>query len=171
MSKRRAYWLIFAVMLMVYGAMVFWTLPTISDGAGGLIAFDLRPTGYSVSEARAFLGNLSDEARAIYMGPQRWLDMVYPALLGIVLAGALRAFVGHVVLCRVLLMVVLVSVLADYYENFLVAQMLVENQAASDALISSASRATIAKSALAGVAMTALLIALAKAGFARWRMR
>jgi hypothetical protein len=171
MSLRRAYWLIFALALAVYGAMVFWTLPAISDGAGGLMAFDLRPTGYSASEARAFLASLSDNARAIYLGPQSWLDMVYPALLGVVLAGALRVLVRQVVLRRILILVVFASVLADYYENFLVAQMLVENETASDALISSASRATIAKSALAGVAMIALLIALIKAGFTKWRAR
>jgi len=171
MLLRLAYWLIFAAMLVVYGAMVIWTLPAISDGAGGLMAFDLRPTGYSVSDARTFLASLSDEARAIYLGPQAWLDMAYPALLGLVLVGALRALVGHPALRRVLMLMVFASVLADYYENFLVAQMLVENEAASDALISSASRATIAKSALAGVVMVALLIALVKAGFARWWVR
>ncbi len=169
MSLRRAYWLVFALMLAVYGAMVLWTLPAISDGADGLMAFDLRPTGYSVAEARAFLDSLSDEARAIYQGPQRMLDMVYPALLGLVLGGALWSLVTHPMLRWVLVFVVGGSVMADYYENHLVAQMLVENEAATDALIASASRATIAKSTLAGVAMVALLIALAKAGFAKWR--
>ena len=113
MSLRRAYWLIFALMLAVYGAMVIWTLPAISDGAGGLIAFDLRPTGYSIPEARAFLSSLNDDARALYLGPQGRLDMVYPALLGLVLTGAVRVFVGHVVLRRILILVVFASVLAD----------------------------------------------------------
>ncbi|MCF6233636.1 MAG: hypothetical protein L3J36_11160 [Rhodobacteraceae bacterium] len=169
MSFRRAYWLVFALMLTVYGAMVFWTLPAISEGAGGMMAFDLRPTGYTVAEARAFLDSLSDEARAIYLGPQRMLDMAYPALLGLVLGGALWSLVTYSMLRWVLIFVVGGSVLADYYENFLVAQMLVENETASDALISNASRATIAKSALAGAAMVALLIVLTKAGITKWR--
>ena len=171
MPVRVAYWLVFALTLAVYGAMVIWTLPAISAGAGGLVAFDLRPTGYSVPEARAFLNSLSDEARAIYQGPQRLLDMAYPALLGLVLFGALRWSVAHPLLRKALILVVLGSVLADYYENFLVAQMLVENETASEALIHSASRATIVKSTLAGIAMVSLLIALARAGLVRWRNR
>jgi len=171
MSLRVTFWLIFALMLAVYGAMVIWTLPAITAGAAGLLAFDLRPTGYSVEEARIFLDSLSDEARAFYLGPQRMLDMAYPALLGLVLIGAIRSLFTHTALRWGLILIVTGGAIADYYENFLVARMLVENQAAGDALITSASQATIVKSALGGLAMIAVLVALAKAGFARWRKR
>jgi len=42
---RLTFWMIFAVMMGVYLVMVLWSLPLIMADAGGLPAFDLRPTG------------------------------------------------------------------------------------------------------------------------------
>ena len=55
MSLKRAFWVVFAAMVLVYCAMVLWSLPIIMKDANGLMPFDLRPGGYTTEDARAFL--------------------------------------------------------------------------------------------------------------------
>jgi hypothetical protein len=165
MSWRFAYWATFIATMGVYMAMVIWTLPAIATAAGGLAVFDMRPTGYSPQEARAFLAALTDEGRALYLGPQRLLDLFYPAMLAVVLGGAIWVLVRFAWLRRVLLAIVLGGMLADYWENALVKDLLETPGPVSDAAILAASRATMAKSALTGLAMTAVLVALVAAFF------
>ena len=78
----RAFWISFIFATGVYLSMVFWSLPFIAGQAGGLAPFDMRPTGYSVTEARAFTQALTEEGRAFYLDVQHKLDFAYPALLG-----------------------------------------------------------------------------------------
>lgn len=165
---RMGYWLAFAMMLAVYAAMTFWTLPGIVEGTGGLMPFDLRFSGYGPDEARAFLAALSDEGRAVYLGPQRLLDTLYPALLAVVLAGGVAALVRARWLRVVLLAAVLGGMGADYLENARVAALLTAD-AVTDEAIAAASRATVAKSALTGGAMGMLLLVLARRMRERWR--
>ncbi len=165
---RMGYWLAFGAALAVYAAMVFWTLPRILDEAGGLMPFDLRFSGYGPDEARAFLAALSAEGRAVYLGPQRLLDALYPALLAVVLAGGVAALVRSRWLRVVLLVAVLGGMAADYLENARVAALLTAD-AVTDEAIAAASRATVAKSALTGGAMGMLLLVLARRMRERWR--
>lgn len=81
--KRRltAFWLLLVIWLAVYAVMIFWSLPTISEAAGGATPFDLRPGGYSFDEAVAFLTALSAEGRSFYLKVQHRFDLVYPPLL------------------------------------------------------------------------------------------
>ncbi len=67
-GRGRAFWVLFAAMMTVYLVMVLKTLPEIAASADGLKAFDVRPAGYSESQARAFLTALSDDGRALYWG-------------------------------------------------------------------------------------------------------
>jgi hypothetical protein len=166
MRGRQIYWASFAAAMGIYTAMVVWTLPGISQSAGGLPPFDLRPLGYSVDEARAFLAALGAEGHALYIGPQRLLDMAYPALLGFVLIGALRHFYAKGWLLTVLVFATLAGMGADYLENMRVVLMLAGDT--SDLAIASASRATVMKSALTSVAMLAVLAGLIRATWRRW---
>lgn len=166
---RVAYWAVFAAALAIYGAMVGWTLPAISRDAGGLVPFDMRPAGYSVEEARAFLTALGDQGRAIYLGPQHLLDLLYPALLAVVLIGAVRVLIGPLWLRWGLSLLALGGMVADYLENTRVGVMLREDGMLSEALILSASRATQAKAGLTSVVMLAACAGLAFAAWKRWR--
>lgn len=159
MSLRAAYRTAFTAAMVVYLAMVFWTLPGISTAAGGLAEFDLRPMGYRPDEARAFIGALSDQGRVLYLGPQRLLDFFYPGLLAIVLGGAIWSLVRPVLLRRVLLAMVVGGMLADYVKNSLVKGLLKSPGPVTDLAILTASRATVIKTALTGLAMIAVLIA------------
>lgn len=169
MAARLAYWTCFAAALAVYGTMVVWTLPGIAAEAGGLAAFDMRPTGYSAEEARAFLAALTTRGLALYTGPQRWLDLVYPALLAVVLAGGTRALFPRGLLAIVVIGCVIGGMGADYLENMRVAALLAGEH--SDASIAAASQATVFKSALTSVAMIAILMRLLHVSFRKWTNR
>ncbi len=166
MARRWTYWGVFAATLGVYAVMIVWTLPGISQSAGGLPPFDLRPMGYSPDEARAFLSALGPEGRALYSGPQRILDMAYPALLGFVLIGALRHIYAKGWPLTLLVFVALVGMGFDYLENMRVALLLAGD--VSDEIIAAASRATVMKSVLTSVAMLAVLAGLIRSGWRVW---
>ena len=164
----RAYWFVFALALAVYAAMAVWTLPAITRGADGLTPFDLRFAGYDGDAARAFIAALSDDARALYLGPQRTLDRFYPAMLALVLLGAIRALIGAAWLRGLLAVAVLGGMAADYVENARVAGMLSQAGLVDDETVAAASRATLVKSALTSVVMLAVVIGLARR-LAKWR--
>jgi hypothetical protein len=159
MTPRRAYSVLVAITLAVYGAMAIWTLPGITTAAGGLVPFDLRFGGYSTDEARAFLGALNLQGRVLYVGPQYVLDMFYPALLAIVLIGAILRLIRFTPLRWALIAAVLIGMGADYTENTLVTALLKDPNPASDAAVLMASRATQIKSAMTGVAILSVVVA------------
>lgn len=159
----RLFWAMFAVAMGIYLVMVLWTLPAISAAAGGLPVFDLRPRGYGPEEARAFLVALDEAGRALYLGPQAGLDLIYPGLLALVLAlGA------HLLLrpgWKGVQATVIVFALAgsgfDYIENIRVrALLLADPGSVSTEMIAGASRATMLKSGLSSVAFVLFLLAL-----------
>lgn len=166
MRIRQIYWGGFAAALGIYATMVVWTLPGIAQSAGGLPAFDLRPFGYTAVEARAFLSALGPEGLALYTGPQRLLDMVYPALLAFVLIGALRHLYTKGWLLTLLVFVTLAGMGSDYLENMRVGLLLAGD--VSDLAIASASRSTAMKSALTSVAIVAVLVGLIRSGWRHW---
>ncbi|SMX24169.1 hypothetical protein [Boseongicola aestuarii] len=163
---------LFAATLVIYLVMVLWSLPRIAEGAGGLIPFDLRPGGYSVDEARAFLAAIDAETTVFYLTTQHRIDLLYPALLAASLAAGLiwswrrgpRWLVGGFILLGVL------GAVADYTENARVAVML---RAGPDALtvemVDAASKASMAKAGLTTLATLALVVGLVRR--ARRRIR
>lgn len=150
----------------VYLTMVLWTLPRIAREAGGLMPFDLRPLGYSVAEARAFLAALSETGREVYLTVQHRLDLVFPGLLALTLGLAFHRLAPRP-LALVLSAVVIAAAGFDYAENAAVAGLLTA-QAPTDASIVTASRFTVLKSVCASVGFVALLGLLLRAGWSRW---
>lgn len=166
------YWLLVATTLAVYFTMLFWSLPKISAEAGGLVPFDMRPTGYSFEEARAFLTALSDEGVQFYLGVQHSLDIVYPLLLASILViGLWRLMRGWPrVLAVIISALPVIGSAADYMENFAVAAML--RAGASDIttqMVSTANQWTLVKSSATSIAMLALIGLLIWAGIKKIR--
>ncbi len=168
-GRRAAYWALLAVTLAVYGGMLGWSLPAIMRDAGGLMPFDLRPGGYTEEEARAFLAALGAEGRGLYLGAQQWLDLAYPALLAAVLIGAAWMLIRPFWLRLAVILLALGGMTADYLENARVAEMLRHDGSVPAELIAAASRATVAKSALTGLAMLAVCAGLVGAAWRKWR--
>lgn len=159
---QRAFWFSFTAALAVYGAMILWSLPFITAEAGGLRPFDIRPFGYNVHDARAFLSALSDTGRMFYLGTQHQLDLIYPALL------ALTLVLGAQILYRapistVLGLLALMGAASDYLENYLVAAILRAGVDDLDArLVSVAGFWTISKSVTTALCIIALLVGLTR---------
>ncbi len=167
---RLAFWLLFAATLAVYATMLAWTLPAISAAAGGLAPFDMRPSGYSFDEAKAFLTALSPEGKALYLTVQHKLDAAYPGLLAATLFFAIAALIPKA-WGRWRWLIALIAIpgaLCDYLENAAVSVMLT---AGADGLTpdmaATADRWTTGKSWATTVAMTVLLVLLVAWA---WRM-
>jgi len=163
-SARGLFWLVFAATLGVYLVMLVWTLPAITAAAGGLVPFDLRPTGYTADEARAFLAALTPEGAALYRNVQQRLDIAYPALLAatLVMAILLLSPAGLGRWRWLLAATALPGMVFDYLENASVAAMLDGGAAAlTPELAAAASRWTVLKSAFSALAFTVLLVLLA----------
>lgn len=166
---KTAFWISFAAAVAVYLGMVLWTLPAISQAAGGLVPFDMRPGGYSGDEARLFLAQLSDDGRALYLGTQHLLDSIYPALLGLTLVLAmLLVYPGAAGKIGAVLAVFAAG--ADYLENVAVTIILkVDLTLVSDAMVATASRWTLLKSGLSSVVFVALLLGVSRLVWRRWK--
>jgi hypothetical protein len=166
------FWALFAATTIVYAVMVFWSLPKINAAADGQMPFDLRPFGYSVDEARRFLGVLSDEGRAFYRGTQHRLDTLYPALLAATLGlGIWIMSPGRSPWIRGSLAVLAIpGMVFDLTENALVAGLLELPAASADAKsVMIASAATTMKSIFTTIAMGLLLVFTSHWAWRKWR--
>jgi len=168
--RRIAFWLLFAATLAVYAAMLAWTLPEITAAAGGLAPFDLRPSGYSFGEAKAFLAALSPEGKTLYLGAQHTLDAAYPGLLAATLYFAIAALApaGWGRWRWAAALVAVPGALFDYLENGAVTVML---NAGADGLtpdvVATADRWSVYKSWATTFAMSLFLVLLAASA---WRL-
>lgn len=169
---------LFGVTLAVYGVMLAWSLPTVSDAAGGLAPFDMRPSGYSFAEAQELLTALPPEGVRFYREVQQTLDLFYPVLL------ALTLFFANAALAPKLLGLwrwVLASLswpvaVFDYLENQAVGSLLaVGASGLTPEMVASASRWTVLKSSATTLAIAILLAWLclhgARTAVGLWRCR
>ena len=165
------YWVVVAATVANYLTMVLWSLPKISEAAGGSMPFDMRPSGYSFDDAQAFLIAITDTGRDFYLHTQHLLDAFYPALFAITVAIALVHLLPRYWGWAFGAIAVLAAGF-DYLENHAVAAMLsVETDALTQAMVSTANNWTLAKSVGVTLASSALLIALCIKGFAWLRSR
>jgi len=165
------YWVVVAATVTNYLIMVLWSLPQVSEMAGGDVPFDMRPGGYSFDDAVSFLTAITDTGRDFYLNTQQLLDSFYPALfattVAIALAHLLPRYWGWT-----LATIAVVAGGFDYLENSAVAAMLrAEPNAVTQAMVSTASNWTLAKSVSTTVASLALLVVLCKQGLVRLKSR
>lgn len=164
----RIFWFILAAMLVVWLGMNLGTAPRIEELSGGLCLLDMRVAGYSFDEAKDFVAAIGEEGTALYLGPQLWLDMIFPPLLGAILFLSYRwLFPG--LPGQVIGTVSLTSIVVDYLENAAVAAML---RAGADGLTpemaATANQWTITKWGLAFVGLMTLFIGIALRLRRRW---
>lgn len=157
----RVFWIAFAAMLATWLAMNLWTTPKIEAMSGGLRLLDMRFTGYSYAEARDFVSAIGEGGVALYLGPQLWLDMIFPPLLGTVLFFCYRwLFPGRVGVMIGTLS--LTFVLADYLENLALLTILRAGaNAMTPEMATMANLWTITKWSLAFIGLLALVIGAA----------
>ena len=154
----RIFWVLLTAMLAAWLAMNIWTAPQIEAMSGGLRLLDMRFSGYSYSEARDFVTAIGEEGVALYLGPQLWLDMIFPPLLGAVLFFCYRwLFPGRVGV--VIGTLSLTFVLVDYLENLALLTILRAgpNSMAPETVVI-ANQLTLTKWSLALIGLLALVI-------------
>lgn len=156
----KLYWALVALTLVTYFTMILWSLPVISEAAGGLIPFDMRPSGYSFDEAAVFLNAITSEGKLFYLGAQHRLDFAYPTLLAAVLAIALWQLARNlpVWVRYILIALPIIGSGADHLENTAISGMLRVGAAGlTEEVVASASRWTLIKSGMTSIAMLALI--------------
>jgi hypothetical protein len=163
------------VSFAVFALMEFWSMPYLRHIAGGLEPFDGRVFGYTVEEARALLGALSDIGRNFYADVQLQIDTVFPAmyalswsllLLWLTAPGRLATRVPFPIRIALLVPPILTAWF-DYFENNAIAAMLVAGPRVDAGLVARASFWTQAKWIGVLVSETICVILLA-AVFVRW---
>lgn len=165
--KRIVFPLVIVATLGVYFTMLLWSLPNLSEIAGGLKMFDLRPGGYSLAQAQEIVANLGEAGRVFYLGTQHKLDTAYPLLLALTLAMSFVRLFGRKVAVALILLAALAAGF-DLLENITVAEMLRTGPAGPTTdMAAAASRWTFLKSVASSLAFLALLLGLGLA----WRRR
>jgi len=170
--RRILFWILLAVTLGVYLAMVTWTLPAITAEAGGLAPFDLRLGGYTFAEARAFLAALGPDGTALYKGAQHRLDIFFPGLVAATLYFAVAFLLpARTIAMRMALAAAILPVaLFDWLENGAVATMLAAGaEGVTAAMVATANRWSVLKVAFSTAAYSALLALLVRWGWLRIR--
>lgn len=160
---RILFWGLFGLTLAIYAAMLGWSLPFIASAAGGLVPFDMRPGGYSLAEAYAFLDTLSSDGAEFYLNVQQKLDIAYPGLIALTLLFAIGALLprGFGTWRWVVAAVALPVGVFDYLENHAVAQMIeAGSRGLTSDLVAKASQWSVFKAGASTVAMSVVLVLL-----------
>ena len=158
--------------IIVYFAMLLYTIPQVSAYAPGINLFDLSPTGYSFEYAIKLLDTLGSDGRELYLYRQLPLDFIYPGLF----AGSCSLLLSWLLLktqntnsklfyCSY---IPVAAGLFDYFENIFIVSILTSYPNVSEVSISLASSMTIAKSVLTtaffGVLIIGVILNLKKKG-------
>lgn len=154
-------WLLPLATALAYGWLVLWYGPQLQAAAGGRLPFDLRVLGYGTDEARAFLAALTPEGQALYLGPVRLNDTIFPLLFTLTLCLPLTGW-GWL-----WFLPALAYGLLDLAENMAVAMLLRTGPSVGEAMVVLASGLTLLK--FLAVALAILVAGLAL--FGKWRAR
>ena len=144
----------------VYLTMVNVTLAHL-EVVSGQMPFDMRPFGYSPTDAAALLDALRPDGHAYYLTRQIPLDILYPALLALTLGSTILWFGKRLPNRRLVhfgIAVLVGAALFDYIENLGIVVMILSWPSLPDALVHATSAATIAKSVLTTVAVMLVLL-------------
>jgi len=148
--------------IIVYFAMLLYTIPQVSAYAPGINLFDLSPTGYSFEYANKLLDTLGSDGRELYLYRQLPLDFIYPGLF----AGSCSLLLSWLFLktqktnsklfyCSY---IPVAAGLFDYFENVFIVSILTSYPNVSEVSVSLASSMTIAKSVLTTAFFGVLII-------------
>lgn len=160
MVRYAIYGFVVAVTIGLYIAIMAWSAPRIAASAGGLPIFDLRPGGYDLAAARAFLSALSAEGREFYLQVQLQLDRFYPPLMALTLVWATLRLAPAGRYRGLATLPAILAAAFDYAENALVARMLLAGPGGlTPELVESASTATQVKSLFTALALIIVILA------------
>ncbi len=148
--------------IIVYFAMLLYTIPQVSAYAPGINLFDLSPTGYSFEYAIKLLDTLGSDGRDLYLYRQLPLDFIYPGLFAVSCNLLLSwLFLKTQQTNSKLFYFCYIPVAAglfDYLENIFIVSILTSYPNVSEVSISLASAMTITKSVLTTIFFVLLIL-------------
>lgn len=106
----------------VYAYLALYLGARLGAQSEGLTPFDLRLAGYDLHAARAYLAALTPEGFALYQGPVRLADTLFPALMGLCFLWWMRPLRG--VFGMVCILAAMGYTAIDWGENHFVQRML-----------------------------------------------
>ncbi len=140
--------------------MMVYTFPVINSQIGTK-AFDLKPFGYSVSEAASIVNNLNDQTTSLYLFPQLTvLDLFYPFLLALFLGSLLFRLIkitqAKGKIASIFLIIPFLTMMFDYSENICIILMITKSIDISQTIVVLSSTFTILKGVLTSVSWIAI---------------
>lgn len=155
-----------AVAVCALALMRIWTMPALKQATGGLDVFDVLISGYSRDYVALYLRVLTDEARALYLGPHRALDTLFVATLTgtLSVSAYLLAQRWSLILALALALIPLFYFAFEMLENAQVAAILYHRSATPE-MAEAASRFTVYKAQALRFAITAVLFVVSARAF------
>jgi hypothetical protein len=160
-ALRPLLWLLPLACVASYAVLILYLAPLLSAQTGGGVPFDLRPLGYSLGEARAYLAGFTPAGTELYLGPIRLNDTAFPILFTVTLCLPL---IGR---GQLWFLPALIYGMADLAENLAVARLLRIGPEVQAEAVALASGCTQAKFLAVTVAILLALYGLWHA----WRQR
>lgn len=164
-TTRKGITILFVLAHSVLLIMMLYSFPKINAQLGAE-AFDLRPGGYSPSEAMALLQNLDPATTDFYLFPQLFLlDVLYPILLTLLLSTLIirlsrLAKINQQTIFSNLFLLPFMAMLADYAENSMIAIMITDPANVTSGFIRTASTFTQLKAGITTLSWLVILILL-----------
>ena len=154
-------WLLPLGTVAAYLLLILLLAPRLTAETAGLLPFDLRAMGYSYGDAQAYLTAITPAGQALYLGPIRLNDTIFPILLTLTLCLPLRRWYWGYCLPA------LAYGILDLAENWAVARLIQTGPQVDGGSVALASALTMAKFAAVTVALVLALAGL----FSTWRAR
>jgi len=145
--------------------MMLFTFPRI-NAKFGTQAFDLKPFGYSQSEATMMLQNLDQSTIDLYLFPQLFLlDILYPILLALFLSSLIIKLSNLIKINRNhifsnLFMLPFIAMFSDYFENIMISLMITNPTNELSGVIKTANIFTLMKGVFTTLSWLVILILL-----------
>jgi hypothetical protein len=152
----------FVLTMVVYMAMLLYTIPIVNSFAAEMKLFDLSPMGYSTSYAISLLETLGVNGRSKYLIVQLPIDFVYPALFAItyslLLTWSFNKYLNKNSKLYYLVTIPIFVGFFDYLENVLIISMLKSYPNVSQVVVELSSLSTILKSISTSIFFVILIL-------------
>ncbi|MBD3327899.1 hypothetical protein GF340_01195 [Candidatus Peregrinibacteria bacterium] len=156
--------ILFIITQMLYAFMLMVTIPQVSEYAGDMVLFDLKPEGYSVDYAQGLLETLGEDGRDLYLTHQIPVDFLYPGFFAVTYM-LLLSFIFKRVFSddswmQVLVFVPFLAGIFDYLENIGIIAMLTQYPDLPSAIVTLSSVFSVGKSTLTTLSFVLLFVAI-----------
>lgn len=153
--QMRVFWTVTAIFFVVYGLLVGWVGPWLTELAGGLPVLDTRPMGYTLDDVRALLNAAQPGFVEAYGHVATTWDRAVPVLAGAMFTLGLWSGGG---IWRLLAVLGVAYGIADLAENALVLRLMrtMPDEITVDA-VARASAVSVTKWVLVGLCFVSLI--------------